>query len=253
MKDVFIISFPKCGRTWLTMILARIFQKEYNLPEGYVTNIESISDKLLSIPKIRVFHEDNPQNKKSIELLKDKTSYKNNKIILLIRDPRDVIVSWYFHEKNRKKRYNGKLNDFLFKGFGDFNTIIKYYNIWSENMTKLKNILILRYEDLTNDSLNQIKRVLEFMNIKNISNEKILESLEFSKFDNMQKMESDNKFNVNRLKPGDKKDMDSFKIRKGKIGGYKDYLNTEEIQILNKKMISLNKIYGYNVSDINPE
>jgi len=105
MKDVLIISFPKCGRTWLTMILARIFQKKYNLPEKEVINIEKISKKINKLPKIRVIHKNSPQKKRAEDLSKKKTGYKDKGIIFLVRDPRDVIVSLFFHKKHMHLNY----------------------------------------------------------------------------------------------------------------------------------------------------
>lgn len=244
-EEVLLISFPKSGRTWLTMVLARIFQQEYHLKEKEVINIERISKKIEKLPKIRVIHENSPQKKRAQDLSKIKSKYKNKKIIFLVRDPRDVIVSLFFHEKRRKKRYNGELSDFILRGVGDFDTIIQYYNIWADNRNKLNNFLIIRYEDLKKDLKKQLKKIINFIGVGGIKKKNINEAIKFASFKNMQKMEKENKFSVNRLKPRDINDPESFKIRRGKIGGYRDYLTKEEITILNKKMIKLSKIYRY--------
>ena len=51
--------------------------------------------------------------------------------------------------------------------------------------------------------------------------------------------------NVPRLKPKNKNDPESYKIRRGKIGGYKDYLPQQEIQDLNEKLKKLNPVFDY--------
>ena len=52
----------------------------------------------------------------------------------------------------------------------------------------------------------------------------------------MQKIEQNTEIKSDRLKPADKNDKDTYKTRKGKIGGYKDYLSKDEIKYLTLKM-----------------
>jgi hypothetical protein len=61
-------------------------------------------------------------------------------------------------------------------------------------------------------------------------------------------MEITNTSPKSKLKPGDKNDPESYKTRRGKVGGYIDYLSSEEIEYLNQKMkTSLSDIYNYKV------
>ncbi len=54
------------------------------------------------------------------------------------------------------------------------------------------------------------------------------EALEFSRFENMQKLEAAGAFDSNILHPGDVRDPESFKVRRGKVGGYREYLSAED-------------------------
>ena len=56
----------------------------------------------------------------------------------------------------------------------------------------------------------------------------------------MHRMEKDNLFSVPRLAPGDCKNPESYKIRRGVVGGHKEYLSKKEINQLNLKMEKLN-------------
>jgi len=53
-------------------------------------------------------------------------------------------------------------------------------------------------------------------------------------FANMQKLEASGQFPSKRLVPGNVNDIDSFKVRRGKVGGYRDYLNTEDCAFLDQ-------------------
>ena len=56
------------------------------------------------------------------------------------------------------------------------------------------------------------------------------EALEFSRFENMQKLEAAGAFDSNILHPGDVRDPESFKVRRGKVGGYREYLSADDQQ-----------------------
>jgi hypothetical protein len=49
-----------------------------------------------------------------------------------------------------------------------------------------------------------------------------------------------------KLRPADRTDRESFKVRRGKVGGYADYLGDAEIELLNRKMAAtLSPFFGY--------
>ncbi|MCK4650142.1 sulfotransferase domain-containing protein [Candidatus Pacearchaeota archaeon] len=114
-SEILIISFPKCGRTWLRLLIGRILQQTYHFSENDMLNIEKMSRKIKEIPNLTVLHEDNPHLKRYEQLSKSKNKYKDKKIIFLARNPKDVIVSWYFHRTKRKlnKNYQETLSNFL--------------------------------------------------------------------------------------------------------------------------------------------
>jgi hypothetical protein len=71
------------------------------------------------------------------------------------------------------------------------------------------------------------------------------EALEFSRFENMQKLEAAGAFDSNILHPGDVRDPESFKVRRGKIGGYREYLSAEDQRFAADAMNELDHRFGY--------
>jgi hypothetical protein len=62
-------------------------------------------------------------------------------------------------------------------------------------------------------------------------------------------MEKDGNFQSGVLKPAERSDEDSYKTRKGRVGGYTDYLTDDEIRRLNEKMQDdLSAFFGYGIS-----
>ena len=65
-------------------------------------------------------------------------------------------------------------------------------------------------------------------------------------------MEKEGNFQSGVLNPAQRSDEDSYKTRKGKVGGYTDYLTEDQIQWLNNKIQSdLSAFFGYGMPNGN--
>jgi hypothetical protein len=257
--DVYLISYPKCGRTWLRLMIGRAIGLHYSLPED---------EELLflrwkkrphpDLPRITVVHEDRPMLKTPDELETNKEKYRHKRVIFLVRDPRDVIVSSYFEMKKRGhifgnnphetrlSYYDGSLSEFIDRPIGGFDTLLCYYNIWANSRDIPQGFLLVRYEDMKSNPNRELRRVLDFLGLQSIDDDAIAEAVKFASFENMRKMEAKGTFTSGMLNPADRNDSDSFKTRKGKISGYLDYLSEPEIWTLNNKMKKeLSQIFGY--------
>ena len=73
-----------------------------------------------------------------------------------------------------------------------------------------------------------------------------MKAIEFTEFENMKKMEAEDQFNKNILRPGDPSDPDSYKVRRGEVGGFVNYFREEEFPLLERSMADLDPFYGYN-------
>ena len=131
--EFYLISFPKCGRTWLRMMLGRALACHFNLDETNPMALGSMAAGHPDIPSIQVIHDDNPHRKSANQLSLTKSQYQDKRVILLIRDVRDIVVSNYFQKTKRDREYSGSLSAFLNYEIGSTNTIINYYNIWAMN------------------------------------------------------------------------------------------------------------------------
>jgi hypothetical protein len=91
-------------------------------------------------------------------------------------------------------------------------------------------VLVVRYEDLRRDTAGQLKRVLEFMG-QAPSEADLKDCVAFASVENMRKLEEKSVFWLagSRMKPGDKKNPESFKVRRAKVGGYRDYFDEAQL------------------------
>jgi len=244
--DALLISYPKCGRTWLTMLLSRAMALHAGLDEVDYLATDLPGGEVAGVPHVRISHDDNPQWKTGRSLGQSKRKYRNKRIILLVRDPRDVVVSMYFERSRRERAYTGTLHQFLHEPKGSLDTILEYYNIWAREGARLKHFCLVRYEDLKSDAFAQVKRILRFTGLEPIVDAYVEEATRFASFENMRAMEQGDVLKTGRLRARDPADPESFKTRKGKVGGYVEYLSPDEIAWMeNKIRNTLDPFYRY--------
>jgi len=245
--DVMLISFPKAGRTWLRVMLSKSICLHCGIDsENRLPDLKELSQTVSTLPRIKPKHDDKPQLKTSGELVNVKTEYAGVKVVLLIRDLRDLAVSTYFQMTRREKRFTGSLGEFIRCHRGSVETMIRFYNIWADRYQDPLDFLLVRYEDLHADTKGELKRVVEFAGIHNMADSILSDAVDFARFDNLKQIEKKGRITAKRLGWTDKNDPESAKVRKGKIGGYADYLDAADIQWVTERMEQdLSPFFGY--------
>jgi hypothetical protein len=64
---------------------------------------------------------------------------------------------------------------------------------------------------------------------ENFSEDEIRAAVEWGSFDNLQKLETSGTFSQGGMKLVNAKDPTTFKVRRGKVGGYRDDFNAEQV------------------------
>ena len=253
--DWVVVSFGNSGRTWIRVMLSRFHQKRHGLSEHRLLNFDNMKKKNSSIPAVLFSHynylPDYAGNTSSDQ-------FCGKKIVLLVRDPRDTAVSQFFQWRFRMKASKKYLNnypphradistlDFLLDRNSGVPRIVDYCNLWAETLKSRENILLVRYEDMREDPHAQLAQILAFTGTPG-TKAAVSDAIEFASFENMKKMEHNRFFSGigSRLRQRDKSNPDSFKVRKAKIGGYRDYVTDEQCEILAQLTASLDPIFGY--------
>ena len=76
--------------------------------------------------------------------------------------------------------------------------------------------------------------------------EQVLErSIEFASFENMKRMERAGEFSSGTLQPRDPGDAESYKVRRGIIGGYRQYLDGADIDFVETALERLDNRFAY--------
>jgi len=248
--DTHIVSYPKCGRTWLVLLIAKALELHFGVRVKNPLKLREYRSLRRGIPYMLAHHDGGPEFQLPEELETDKSFYSTRRVIFMVRDPRDVLVSSYFQKTKRNYNFEGSMSEYVKERRGGIETIIDFYNIWAQSRNVPKDFLLVRYEDMQEDTASELRRVLEFIGVEGVSEENIQKAVELCSFDNMRKLESDNAFKTNTLAPRDVNDPQTYKTRRGVVGGYKDYLHGENLDYVEEIIRQrLDLFFGDYVSD----
>jgi hypothetical protein len=255
--DIVIVSFGKSGRTWLRVMLSRLYQVKHGLSQRYLLGFDNFHSMNRAIPKIFLTHDN--YIKDYTGNVDNKSDFYSHKVVLLARDPRDVAVSQYFQWRYRMKPNKKVLNkypgagedvstfDFVMDKDAGLPKIIEFMNLWASERERLKGFFLLRYEDLRARPEDTLKALLEFIGTPG-TDEEIREAVEFSSYENMKKMEQKKTFWLSggRMVPKDRDDPNTYKVRRAKVGGYRDYFDDEQVERIEQLVDStLSPYFGY--------
>lgn len=253
--DVYLLSYPKTGRTWLRVMMAWLLAEHFGQPELAELGPDASAPRVAGVPRIVAKHDGNPDKKTADEIDPDRSEYAGCRVILLVRDLRDTVVSNYFQATRREHCYEGDIASYLRWPRGSFDTMLRYYNVWALQRQVPRGFLLVRYEDLHADAVGELRRVAGFLGLRDVTTAALEAAVGFGRFETMQRREAAVPADGTPLAPGSAGDLESFKARRGKVGGYVDYLAPGDIVWLDARIRSeLDPYYGYGRSapDLSP-
>jgi hypothetical protein len=244
----YIISFPKCGRTWLRLMIGHYLVHHFQLPTENYLRIQNFRGLDRRVPEMEVYHDDKPYKRSSDELGRNKNHYRRDKIIFLVRDPRDIVISWYYAKKYRESgaKYLSTIHDFIREEYGSLETIVRYFNIWWAERHKPDGFLLIRYEDLHSAPKQELRRVLAFLGLTQIDDELVAAAVSFASFDHMRELEVQGSFDMRTLRPEIKGDERSYKTRKGIVGDHLNIMSEADLTYVDNYLAThLDPEFGY--------
>lgn len=209
-----VISFPKSGRTWLRLML-----EEANIPVRYD---HAGSDHT---------------RKRTKDELGIAMAPGATKRLLLIRDPRDTVVSGYYQAARRVQIYSGNISDFIRDSRHGIEKIINFNLMWIEHLQDDPSAMILSYESLSENTELQLRKVSTFMGYE-LPIEVLRQIVANNRFSVLQERERRDEFDTygRALTPTDPEDVATYKVRRGKIGGFVDEMSADDIAFCNRQL-----------------
>jgi len=245
-SDVWIVTYPKCGTTWTQELIWQVVNG-VDLERGK----ESLDarfpflefDTLVDIPKTAPYRnrkeklDDVPDDQRRfikshlpLSLLPPDL-VNTAKVIYVVRNPKDVLVSFYHHHKLINGHgYVGDLPSFA-KRFMRNEIMFGPFFPHADEAWALKdnpNLLILFYEDMKKDLGSVIDRVSQFLESP-LTKEQVDSLVEHLDIKNMRNNKAINP--TEELKSIGQMSGDGNFIRKGEVGGWKkEFADFPEIE-----------------------
>jgi hypothetical protein len=239
-RTIFIASYPKSGTTWMQAIVFYLTTNGSNQDFSHISSftpfyeIDKHWEESNFLSKYRENHAKLGVNIFNTHLRCDMLPHGNSfKYIYIIRDPKDVVVSFFHHLSNQDGGFDGTFKEFLVQWCcGDiaYGRWTDHLRSWFEVVNKEK-ILILRYEDLHKNIKQNLMKISNFLDLKT-SDEVINSIAHLVQFETM-------KSNQSQFQPISviwKNDFNFF--RKGSIGDSATFINEEENSMIESMLLS---------------
>lgn len=245
--DIFVVTFPKCGTTWMEVILFTLLNNGQPFDQD-------IDDYFAQTPFLDGFGLDGIKKMTRRGTIKTHLTFDHvpyhpkAKYICVIRDPKDVCTSFYRFVVDIPlcRHYHNDFETF-FQDFIQGQTMYGDYLQYLRSLWTHKddpNVLLVSYEQMKDDLPRIIKQIADFIDIP--LNDGLLEKvLKYSSFDYMKGRYDDarNYFDLQQqVKSGDKRSFDFCPltiVQKGVVGGYRSIMSKQQIQALDRMIKTL--------------
>ena len=241
--DVFLTSYPRSGNTWTRFLLGNLVYQDD--PMTFL-NLER------RIPDMYVHSDREMRNLKRPRIIKSHECFdpRYQKILYVVRDPRDVAISNY-HWEMKKGSFSDRfpIAEFIPKWMESH-----YWprlGCWGDHMTSWlatreghPHFIIIRYEDLQANPTRELARAARLLEI-DPTPEVLDRAVELSSADRMRQMEQNQgrKWVQTRYTRQDK----PF-VRKGSAGSWKSVLGAESVALIEAAWGHLMIRLGYEVN-----
>lgn len=212
--DIFLASYPRSGNTWVSFLLNKYVSCVY--PHLWSPSQSIVGEIYKSSPEILA-----QQPRPRIIKIHSPYEAKLSRVIYLVRDARDVAVSYYyFYLKFRDvesisfKDYLEKFNLGKIDNYGIWNY---HVSSWLDNRENSDQFLIIRYEDLKANTCETFSKIVNFIwdevDVSGI--EHAVEATEISRLQDIERQ--------NNLFPDSNKEIQFF--RKGIVGDWQNHFD----------------------------
>jgi len=184
--DSFIVSYPRSGSTWLRFLVGNLIARnepicfrnvERVIPDVHVNSMRYING--ITRPRLLKSHE--------------YFDPRYQRVVYLVRDPRDVAVSYYrYHRKVRVLADDYPMQRFVATFLMGEPTP---WGSWAENVASwlsmrqaTDDFLLLRYEDLLDNPIQELSKTAIFLGIQSTVQE-LARSVELSSAEKMRALE----------------------------------------------------------------
>ncbi|XP_046548124.1 sulfotransferase 1B1-like [Haliotis rubra] len=239
--DIFLLAYPKSGTHWLWETTSMLLQGKAETIPHWKSKVmvefqpQEVIDAFPGSPRVLNTHVRYNQ-------LPAEAREKKCRIIFVLRNPKDVVVSSFNHHKGFKNHYGnyngsfkdylpfylaGKINQHHYLLVADYGSWFDYVLQWEKDIEAQQDrhpIHIMYYEDMKQNPLEEIRKLAVFLGVH--ADDSLYSAVaEKCSFKNMKddKKPYDPKFNGQLIV-----------YRKGQVGDWQNWLTPEQNEMFDK-------------------
>jgi hypothetical protein len=245
--DVFLVSYPKSGNTWTRFLIANLV---YPQESPDFSNINDLLPDPEGMSKRDLERAARPRFLKSHQYFDPRYP----KVVYIVRDPRDVVLSEYYFDIKRRVIADGlPLRQFVSRFVrGELN---HPYGTWGENAATWfytrhgdPRFLLVKYEALQSQAMDEMGRIASFLGIA-VGQERLAFAIEQSSADRMRALEKKQAHLWSSTRETRK---DKPFVRSAKAGGWKTELSEASVAEIESAWGGLMREMGYELATSNP-
>jgi hypothetical protein len=233
LNIVHIVEYPKCGGSWVR-----------NMVRTYLGKDLFINDRFISSNEVILTHK--------------RLTAIYRKPVVVVRDPRDMYVSFYHFETNYERRSKqSAISEFFTHEDGrpkdeDFYCYLKakllhpshpwfFYSQFIDDWAGRPGTCLVRYEDCLKDAKKELIRIVRYLG-EEVDLKRIADTVEETSFAAI----TSKKYGASRSAG----DADNTKFhRKGIAGDWKNYFNRDSCELLEQMEGHVLRRLGYESGD----
>jgi hypothetical protein len=248
-----VASYPKSGRTWLSLLYsyyvihALAGEKADRvadalgfrfMPDRH-RRIAELLEGQDAVPRVTFTHALPPaQPYYALHVSLEKIREQTDTLMLLVRDPRNVVVSFYHHVRAQGPRGKGAtrlpddvgISEFLRSDSLGVRAAVEYMNQAAERGPEVfLAFSIVSYEDMLADAGGVLTNLLTFAGAEQVDEHAVEQAVERSRFDRMQAAERARAERETGRIPDD----NQLRMRRGRSGSAADELSADDLEYLN--------------------
>jgi Sulfotransferase domain len=240
--DTFVISYPKSGNTWTRFLIANLIHPE---EPATFANIDRLIPESEELTKRQLDRLPRPRIMKTHQYFDPRYP----RVIYIVRDPRDVVVSEYHFFRKRRwidddfpvAQFVGR---FLSGKTSDYGSWEENVSSWVATRHNHPLFLLLRYEDMLAETTDCLIKIASFLRVQ-ATPDQLNQAVERSSADEMRKLERTAAPGASSVTRIGRADIPF--VRAASAGGWKDILPESSVAEIEAKLGPLMQWLGYDL------